>query len=80
MHRLVRAAHVYTFHNSGCIYHDQKTAALGRSRNSINSPPLVENGGGESPVKCGGGGETRENRHVGNLFLGKEKSGKLLRD
>lgn len=49
-HRLVRAAGVYTFHNSGCIYHGQKTAALGRARNSINSSPLVENGGASKVV------------------------------
>lgn len=43
-----REPRVYTFHNSGCIYHEQKTAALGRARNSINSPPLVENVEGEN--------------------------------
>lgn len=42
-----RGTCIYTFHNSRCIYHEQKTAALGRTRNSINSPPLVENGEGE---------------------------------
>lgn len=51
MHRLVRAARLYTFYNSGCIYHDEKTAALGRAWNSINSRPLAENDGGISPVK-----------------------------
>lgn len=31
------------------IYHERKTAALGRARDSINPPPLVENGEEEAP-------------------------------
>lgn len=46
-----RGTCIYTFHNSRCIYHEQKTAALGCTRNSINSLPLVENGGGEATLR-----------------------------
>lgn len=51
VHAQTRAsgARVYIY-NSGCIYHDQKTVALGRAWNSINSRPLAKNGG-ISPIK-----------------------------